>query len=100
MGGARDKTMTLAADEFMRRFLLHVLPTGLHRIRHYGLLANAGRQQNLATARALLDVPRPEPVDDESAVTPPPTFVRRCSCGDILVVEITLRRAPVRDSAR
>ncbi|NMG77659.1 IS91 family transposase [Aromatoleum diolicum] len=95
-GRTRHKTMTLAADEFMRRFLLHVLPTGFHRIRHYGLLANAGRQQSLATARALLDVPRPEPVDNESAVTPPPTFVCRCCGGAMLVVEIMMRRQPIR----
>ena len=43
-GSTRHKTMTLEADEFMRRFLLHVLPGGFHRIRHYGLLANAGRR--------------------------------------------------------
>ena len=50
-GRTRYKTMTLATDEFMRRFLLHVLPSGFHRIRHYGLLANAARKENLA-ARA------------------------------------------------
>jgi len=44
--------MTLSAEEFMRRFLLHVLPSGFHRIRHYGLLANAARRHNLARARA------------------------------------------------
>jgi hypothetical protein len=88
--------MTLAADEFMRRFLLHGLPTGFHRIRHYGLLANAGRQQNLATARALLDVPRPEPAGNASAVTPSPTFVCRCCGGAMLVVEIMMRRLPIR----
>ena len=48
--------MTLDADEFMRRFLLHVLPGGFHRIRHYGLLANAGRREHLAQARELLHV--------------------------------------------
>jgi Zn finger protein HypA/HybF involved in hydrogenase expression len=53
-GRTRHKTMTLAAEEFMRRFLLHVLPAGFHRIRHYGLLANAQRQHNLARARELL----------------------------------------------
>jgi hypothetical protein len=58
-GRTRHKTMTLAPEEFMRRFLLHVLPGGFHRIRHYGLLANAGRRENLAKARALLDVPPP-----------------------------------------
>ena len=53
--------MGLDADEFIRRFLLHVPPDGFHRIRHYGLLANAGRVENIAKARALL------------GVTPPPT---------------------------
>ena len=53
-GKTRHKTMTLGADEFMRRFLLHVLPGGFHRIRHYGLLANASRKANLARARELL----------------------------------------------
>ena len=55
-GKTRYKAMTLAADEFMRRFLLHVLPSGFHRIRHYGLLANAGRREHLARARELLHV--------------------------------------------
>ena len=55
-GKTRYKTMTLGADEFMRRFLLHVLPRGFHRIRHYGLLANGGRKANLARARELLQV--------------------------------------------
>ena len=50
----RHKTMTLAPDEFMRRFLLHVLPSGFHRIRHYGLIANTTRKDNLARARELL----------------------------------------------
>jgi hypothetical protein len=50
----RHKTMTLAPDEFMRRFLLHVLPAGFHRIRHYGLIANTTRKDNLARARELL----------------------------------------------
>jgi hypothetical protein len=53
------KTMTLGVGEFMRRFLLHVLPTGFHRIRHYGIFANAVRKANLARARALLHVPAP-----------------------------------------
>jgi hypothetical protein len=50
----RHKTMTLETDEFIRRFLIHVLPSGFHRIRHYGLLANAGRRDNLVRARKLL----------------------------------------------
>jgi hypothetical protein len=56
-GRCRYKPMTLPVAEFMRRFLLHVLPTGFHRIRHYGLLANAARRDNLARARALLAAP-------------------------------------------
>jgi len=50
----RHKAMTLSTDEFIRRFLIHVLPSGFHRIRHYGLLANAGRRDNLKRARELL----------------------------------------------
>ena len=53
-GKTRHKTMTLAPGEFMRRFLLHVLPGGFHRIRHYGLLANGSRKASLALARELL----------------------------------------------
>ena len=56
-GRARYKTMTLATDEFIRRFLIHVLPKGFHRIRHYGLLANGTRAANIAHARELLAVP-------------------------------------------
>jgi hypothetical protein len=63
---------------------------------HYGLLANAGRQQHLAKARALLDVPRPDPVDNERATTPPPTYVCRCCGGAMRVVEILMRHQPIR----
>ena len=49
--------MTLETHEFIRRFLIHVLPKGLHRIRHYGLFANGGRAENIARARQLLTVP-------------------------------------------
>jgi hypothetical protein len=52
---ARQKTMTLSADEFMRRFLFHVLSGGFQRIRHYGLLANGHRQENLTKVRALFN---------------------------------------------
>ena len=51
--------MTLATDEFIRRFLLHVLPRGFHRIRHYGLLAGSARKASLALARELLNVAAP-----------------------------------------
>ena len=57
---AMPKVMTLAADEFIRRFLLHVLPDGFRRIRHFGFLANAHRTARLATIRASLDVPPAE----------------------------------------
>jgi hypothetical protein len=59
-GPARHRAMTLSADEFIRRFLLHVLPKGFHRIRHYGLLASAGCKANIARARQLMAAPMPE----------------------------------------
>ena len=58
--------MTLAAEEFMRRVLLHVLPRGFHRIRHYGLLGNARRARELATARTLLHAEPPAPQENHS----------------------------------
>jgi hypothetical protein len=57
----RQKTMTLSANEFIRRFLLHVLPEGFQRIRYYGFLANRHREENLALCRELLKMPPPEP---------------------------------------
>ena len=57
--------MTLATGEFLRRFLLHVLPTGLHRIRHYGLIANHRRADNLRRARTLLAVEKTSHADDD-----------------------------------
>ncbi len=75
-GRTRHKTMTLTAEEFLRRFLLHVLPSGFHRIRHFGLLANARRQVNLARAREGLDAtaevtgpPEPEAANPQGAPT-------------------------------
>ena len=56
-GRARFRTMTLAPDEFIRRFLLHVLPNGFHRIRHYGLLASATCKANIARAKELIAAP-------------------------------------------
>ncbi len=56
-GRARYRTMTLAPDEFIRRFLIHVLPKGFHRIRHYGLLASATCKTNIARARELIAMP-------------------------------------------
>jgi hypothetical protein len=65
-GQAQYRTMMLGADEFIRRFLLHVLPKGFHRIRHYGLLASASCKANIAHARALMAAPIPE-VDPPAA---------------------------------
>ena len=89
--------MTLAADEFIRRFLLHVLPRGFHRIRHYGLLAGSARKASLALARELLAV-APPPNDDtpEEPLDPRPP----CPCcgGHMIVIETFARwrqpRAP------
>jgi|TARA_B100000315_G_C14567889_1_gene583902 hypothetical protein len=65
----RRKIMTLSVDEFIRRFLLHVLPSGFHRIRHYGFLANGHRAARLALCRRLLEAPEPdtaeEPVEED-----------------------------------
>jgi hypothetical protein len=65
--GSKLKTKSLEATEFIRRFLLHCLPSGFMRIRHYGLLANRHRRQKLARCRELLDQPTPEPRPEESA---------------------------------
>ncbi len=62
-GADRQQVMTLATDEFIRRFVLYVLPRGFHRIRHYGLLAGSARKASLARARELLSVAAP-PDDD------------------------------------
>ncbi|MEX2145540.1 MAG: transposase, partial [Candidatus Rokuibacteriota bacterium] len=68
--GDRVKVMTLAADEFIRRFLLHVLPDGFVRIRHFGFLANRTRHAKLARCRALLgSAPAPAPPPVESVAT-------------------------------
>jgi hypothetical protein len=95
-GSARYKTMTLATDEFIRRFLLHVLPKRFHRIRHYGLLASGNRAANLARARDLLAVPSPSKqpdtpeaaANDEQRMLPCP-----CPCcgGRMLIIETFAR---------
>jgi hypothetical protein len=81
------KTMTLQADEFIRRFLLHVLPDGFHRIRHYGLFASGARAANIARIRALL-APRPAPcqADPEPDADHAPAPACPC-CGGRLVIE-------------
>jgi hypothetical protein len=65
--GSRQKTMSLAADEFIRRFLLHVLPEGFQCIRYYGFLANRHREHKLARCRQLLAMPSPEATDEAVA---------------------------------
>ncbi len=94
-GKTRHKTMTLGADEFMRRFLLHVLPGGFHRIRHYGLLANAGRREHLARARELLHV---APAADEQATIAnvQPTFICLHCGAAMIIVETFARGQPIR----
>jgi hypothetical protein len=94
---ARDcqKVMTLATAEFIRRFLIHVLPQGFHRIRHYGLLASGTRADNIARARQLLAVAKPEGEPASAAVDPgKPT----CPCcgGRMIVIEVFERGATPR----
>ena len=94
------KAMTLKADEFIRRFLIHVLPSGFHRIRHYGLLASGARAAAVARARELLAVTRPPDRPDAKAgdqTEEPSRELRPCPCcgGSMLVIETFERgRAP------
>ena len=83
-GPDRYTTMTLDAAEFIRRFLLHVLPKGFHRIRHYGLLASGVKADNLALARKLLDVVPPPPEPEQTAEPRP------CPCcgGPMRIIEV------------
>jgi hypothetical protein len=78
-GPGRYKTMTLAAHEFIRRFLIHVLPNGFHRIRHYGLLASGVKADNLGLARKLLDAAPPAP-EPEDIAAEPATPLTPCPC--------------------
>ena len=86
--------MTLSADEFIRRFLLHVLPKGFHRIRHYGLLASPGCKANVAHARELMASPMPEvepPTAHDTAEPDAATDHRPpCPCcgGRMVIVEV------------
>src|SRR6202044_2170844 len=85
-GPERQRVMTLAPHEFIRRFLLHVLPRGFHRIRHYGLLASSARKASIARARDLLAVaPPPEPVE----LPEPLDHLPPCPCcgGRMFIIE-------------
>ena len=95
-GPGRWKTMTLAPHEFIRRFLIHVLPKGFHRIRHYGLFANGNRAESIAKARELLAVATPQ-TEPEAASTQqsdqPRVHPRPCPCcgGRMIVIEVFAR---------
>jgi hypothetical protein len=95
-GPGRWKTMTLAPHEFIRRFLMHALPKGFHRIRHYGLLASANRAANIARARELLVVPATvkQPETPEAPTADDPRMLPRpCTCcgGRMLIIETFAR---------
>ncbi len=90
-GADRQQSMTISADEFIRRFLLHVLPKGFHRIRHYGLLAGATRKAHLDHARRLLGVAPPAP--DDPPVDPPDLRPPCPYCGGHMVVIETFERS-------
>ena len=89
-GRNRYKAMTLATYEFIRRFLIHILPNGFHRIRHYGLFASSKRVENIARIRELLVVPPPqtEPADAPDRNDPQP-----CPhCGGHMIIIETFAR--------
>ena len=90
-GPGRYTTMTLGAHEFIRRFLIHVLPKGFHRIRHYGFLAGSARDERLAQARALLDVAGVTDPEDEAAAddATAAALASPCPCcgGRMIVIE-------------
>jgi hypothetical protein len=97
-GRARYKVMTLAAHEFIRRFLIHVLPDGFHRIRHYGLFASTSCADNLARARQLLNAPAPPTrTEDAEASNPdePAALAHPCPCcgGRMIIIETFARGA-------
>jgi hypothetical protein len=98
----RAKVMTLAADEFIRRFLLHTLPDGFHRIRHYGFLANGHRAAKPALCRRLIDTPATgvpaDAVEDKARVRGPAVCPR---CGGVMMLTGVLpRRVPERPRFR
>lgn len=78
--GDRRSVMRLATDEFIRRFLIHVLPNGSHRIRHYCLLASAARKTNIAKIRSLLGAAQPKAAPQATAAVIPLTLREPCPC--------------------
>jgi hypothetical protein len=100
-GRDRLKTMTLDAGEFIRRFLLHVLPSGFHRIRHYGLFAGTVRAHNIERARQALAAPKVSPQSaptEANSETEPPSPAHRCPCcgGRMIIVETFEGQRPAR----
>jgi Putative transposase len=95
-GRDRQKVMTLATAEFIRRFLIHVLPSGFHRIRHYGLLASGTSADNIAQARRLLDVPALQleagDTNDAEANEPKPLSQPCPCCGGRMIIIETFQR--------
>ena len=90
------KTMRLQPHEFIRRFLVHVLPKGFHRIRHYGLFAGTNRAENIATARALLEVAPPvRDARQQPDIAPDAPRVLPCPCprcgAHMIVIEVFAR---------
>ena len=92
-GRERAKLMTLAIDEFIRRFLIHVLPGGFHRIRYYGLLANGGRVENIARARRLLNASAPQVAHSDAGGAEQQSLSHPCPCcgGRMIVIETFAR---------
>ena len=102
-GRDRQKVMTLPAHEFIRRFLMHVLPKGFHRIRHYGFLANGNRAANLARARSLLDVPGRDQVaapKTPGEPSPHPHPCPKCAGPMVIIETFGPGQTPLRPQAR
>jgi hypothetical protein len=99
-GSARYKRITLSPHEFIRRFLIHVLPKGFHRIRHFGLFAKSSCTDNIARARELLAVAKPQAqhAGDNAADRDPPKNSLACPCcgGRMLIIETFARGAAPR----
>ena len=100
-GRDRQKVMTLSTAEFICRFLIHILPQGFHRIRHYGLLASGTRADNIARARELLDVAAAQPQAGDTGCTEaaePKPLSHPCPCcgGRMIIIERFQRGASPR----
>jgi len=89
-GRDRYKQMTLATDEFIRRFLIHVLPRGFHRIRHYGLFAKNSCADNIARARQLLAAPNPDNEPHNAAANHTESACPCCG-GRMIIIEVFAR---------